>query len=49
MKKVILSTVLVLGAFQALQADSTVYYDKQDVKKEASKPNHPNDDIYPSK
>ena len=44
MTKFILATLLLAGA---LQAEDTVHYDKRDVKASgASKPNHPNTDLY---
>ncbi len=44
MKKIILLTVLILGA---LQAESIVHYDTKDTKDvQTSKPNYPNDDLH---
>lgn len=59
MKKVILLIALTFGVLQAqnivqfnnkVQTDTVVKYDASSVKEATdSKPNYPNDDIYPSK
>ncbi len=47
MIKIILATALTLGA---LQAQNIVHYDKKEAtQSQTSKPNHPNDDLYPKK
>ena len=48
MKKIILLITLTLGA---LQADTTVHYDTTSTGDNSgiSKPNYPNDDLYPVK
>ena len=44
MKKVILTTVLLLGA---LQAEDVVHYDTKDTKQpQITKPYHPSTDLY---
>lgn len=43
MKKLILTTALLLGV---LQAEDVVYYDIKDAKTQIDKPNHPSTDIY---